>query len=66
MEIFKLFGKIFIEDEDAQRKLGNIGEKASSVAGKLGLVAENFVTLLFVGLISVNFFVEFDSEVFEV
>ena len=35
-----------------------IMDDVTSVAGKLGLVAENFVTLLFVGLISVNFFVE--------
>lgn len=35
-----------------------IMDDVTSVAGELGLVAENFVTLLFVGLISVNFFVE--------
>ncbi len=36
MDIFKLFGKIIIEDEEAHGKLGKIGEKASSVAGKFG------------------------------
>ncbi len=36
MDIFKLFGKIIIEDEEAHGKLGAIGEKASSVAGKFG------------------------------
>ena len=35
-----------------------IKEDVIGVAGQLGVVAENFVTLLFVGLISVNFFVE--------
>ncbi|MBQ7226328.1 MAG: ECF transporter S component [Clostridia bacterium] len=35
-----------------------IMDDVTSVAGQLGLVAANFVTLLFVGLISVNFFVE--------
>lgn len=40
MDIFKLFGKIFIEDEEAHSKLGKIGEKASGVAGKLGSVVK--------------------------
>ena len=35
-----------------------IMDDVTSVAGELGLVAENFVTLLFVGLISFNFFIE--------
>ena len=35
-----------------------IMDDVTSVAGQLGLSAENFVTLLFVVLISVNFFVE--------
>ena len=35
-----------------------IMDDVTSVAGRLDLVAENFVTLLFVGLISFNFFIE--------
>ena len=40
MDIFKLFGKIIIEDEEAHSKLGKIGEKASGLAGKIGNVAK--------------------------
>lgn len=40
MDIFKLFGKIIIEDEEAHGKLGKISEKASGIAGKLGNVAK--------------------------
>ena len=40
MDIFKLFGKIIIEDEEARSKLGKIGEKASGIAGKIGNVAK--------------------------
>ena len=36
-----------------------IMDDVTSVSGQLGLVAENFITLLFVGLIGINFFVEF-------
>ena len=39
MDIFKLFGKIIIEDEEALGKLGKIGEKASNLAGKVGNAA---------------------------
>lgn len=35
-----------------------IMDDVTSVAGELGLVAESFVALLFVGLISFNFFIE--------
>ena len=35
-----------------------IMDDVTSVAGQLGLVAENFVALLFIGLISFNFFIE--------
>ena len=35
-----------------------IMDDVTSVAGSLGLVAENFVSLLFIGLISFNFFIE--------
>ena len=36
-----------------------IKNDVTSVAGQLGVSADNFVTLLFVALIGVNFFVEF-------
>jgi len=36
-----------------------IKDDVIGVAGQLGVAAESFVTLLFVGLIGVNFFVEF-------
>ncbi len=36
LDIFKLFGKIIIEDEEAHGKLGKIGETASNLAGKFG------------------------------
>lgn len=39
MDIFKLFGKIIIEDEEAHGKLGKIGDAASNLAGKVGKVA---------------------------
>lgn len=39
LDIFKLFGKIIIEDEEAHGKLGKIGESASNLAGKIGKVA---------------------------
>lgn len=35
MELFKLFGSIFIEDEDANKKLDKIDKKASGVGQKL-------------------------------
>ena len=40
MDIFKLFGRIILDDDDAHGKLGKIGEAASGVAGKLGSVAK--------------------------
>ncbi len=40
MDIFKLFGKIIIEDEEAHGKLGKIGDKASKLAGKFGDMAK--------------------------
>ena len=40
MDIFKLFGKIFIDDEEAHGKLGKIGDAASNLAGKVGNVAK--------------------------
>ena len=39
MDIFKLFGKIAIEDDEAHEKLGGIRDKASAVAEKVGNVA---------------------------
>lgn len=36
MEIFKLFGSIFVNNEDANEKLDNTEKKAGSVASKLG------------------------------
>jgi hypothetical protein len=40
LDIFKLFGKIIIEDDEAHGKLGKIGEKASGIAGKFGTMAK--------------------------
>ena len=40
MDIFKLFGKIVIDHEQASSDLEKIGEKASNIAGKIGDVAK--------------------------
>jgi hypothetical protein len=40
LDIFKLFGKIYIDDEEAHGKLGKIGESASKLAEKFGDVAK--------------------------
>ena len=47
MDIFKLFGKIIIEDEEAHGKLGKIGKAASTVANAFGDAAK------FVGTVTV-------------
>jgi hypothetical protein len=45
LDIFKLFGKIIIEDEEAHGKLGQIGDAASNLAGKVGNVVKTVGTV---------------------
>ena len=39
MEIFKLFGSVFLEDKDVHKKLDGIDKKAGSVGGSFGKLA---------------------------
>lgn len=39
MELFKLFGSVFLEDQDVHKKLDGIDKKAESVGGTFGKIA---------------------------